>query len=488
MRLSTRFAGVLVIAIAALSAAALRSAPVDPVISMKARTMEQGELIVVTIKTTTAAERVMVSAFGRETKAFRDQDPLTWRALIGIDLDQKPDKYTVKIEVSSGSGKSAGFDQSVTVLPHAFPTRTLTVDDAYVNPPAEVTERIAREAEELAKLWTESSPERLWSGTFERPVPQESNSAFGSRSVFNGQARSPHSGADFLSPAGTPIHAPNAGRVMLARDLYFSGNTVIIDHGLGLFSQFAHMSKIGVEPGQTVTSGQVVGEVGATGRVTGAHLHWAVRLTGARIDPLSLLATLGGTPQASSSNCVTIGRPKPGVTYTMQHVESTGRTTQYTNTWESVTETGSRVRITGSAGPMVQVNEHHITDDAMVLDRSTKLNSNGGTIDSTTYRPGIIGDPAFRACPGKVWTISPVTATYQSSTNRASMATPAGSLRIIAIRERITVPAGTFDTVHYIRTSQSTDEYWKSLDAGVVVKHIARVGGNTVTETLISIK
>jgi murein DD-endopeptidase MepM/ murein hydrolase activator NlpD len=111
--------------------------------------------------------------------------------------------------------------------------------------------------------------------------------------VFNGEARSPHSGTDFLSPSGTPVKAPNAGRVVGARDLYFSGNSVIIDHGLGLFSFFAHLSRLEVAEGERVKTGQVIGLVGATGRVTGAHLHWTLRVGGARVDPLALLALLG---------------------------------------------------------------------------------------------------------------------------------------------------------------------------------------------------
>jgi murein DD-endopeptidase MepM/ murein hydrolase activator NlpD len=126
-------------------------------------------------------------------------------------------------------------------------------------------------------------------------VADPANSAFGTRSVFNGKSRNAHSGADFLSPAGTPIHAPNSGRIVVARPLYFSGNTVIIDHGLGLFSMLAHLSVIDVREGDRVSTGQVVGKVGATGRVTGPHLHWTVRAADARVDPLSLLALLGKT-------------------------------------------------------------------------------------------------------------------------------------------------------------------------------------------------
>jgi murein DD-endopeptidase MepM/ murein hydrolase activator NlpD len=153
--------------------------------------------------------------------------------------------------------------------------------------------RIAEDTKEQQVVWASSVASRLWATPFVRPVPQAANSAFGTRSVFNGEPRGAHSGADFLSPAGTPIKAPNAGRVMLAKDLYYSGNTVIIDHGLGVFSFLCHMSQIDVKVGDTVEPGQVVGLVGATGRVTGAHLHWTLRVAGARVDPLALLALLG---------------------------------------------------------------------------------------------------------------------------------------------------------------------------------------------------
>jgi murein DD-endopeptidase MepM/ murein hydrolase activator NlpD len=137
----------------------------------------------------------------------------------------------------------------------------------------------------------------LWT-RFIRPVPQRANSAFGTRSVFNGEPRNAHSGADFLSPAGTPVKSAASGRVMLAKNLYYSGNTVIVDHGLGVFSMFAHLSRIDVKPGTDVTEGQVVGLVGATGRVTGPHLHWTARVSGARVDPLALLAVLSPRPPA----------------------------------------------------------------------------------------------------------------------------------------------------------------------------------------------
>jgi murein DD-endopeptidase MepM/ murein hydrolase activator NlpD len=211
-----------------------------------------------------------------------------WEALVGIDLDVRPGTYTV--DVTAGAARAS---YHLLVSPRTFHTRRLTVDEAFVTPPKSEQARIDREAALLADTWKAPADERLWNGAFVRPVTEPANSAFGTRSVFNGKPRNAHGGADFLSPAGTPIHAPNAGRVVVARSLYFSGNTVIIDHGLGLFSLLAHLSAIDVHEGDRITTGQVVGKVGATGRVTGPHLHWTVRAAGARVDPLSLLAVLG---------------------------------------------------------------------------------------------------------------------------------------------------------------------------------------------------
>jgi murein DD-endopeptidase MepM/ murein hydrolase activator NlpD len=223
--------------------------------------------------------------------SFR-RDPLTWQVVIGIDLDVKPGTYPIAIAIERPTGPER-LEHPVTVAAKPFPTRRLTVDGAYVDPPSDVQARIVEEARLLTSIWSASAPERLWTGAFVPPVPHEANSAFGTRSIFNGQARSPHGGADFLSPARTPVAAPNGGRVVLARDLYYTGGTVVVDHGLGLVSLFAHLSRIDVRVGDAVTAGQALGLVGSTGRVTGPHLHWTLRLGGTRVDPLSLLAVLG---------------------------------------------------------------------------------------------------------------------------------------------------------------------------------------------------
>jgi hypothetical protein len=159
-----------------------------------------------------------------------------------------------------------------------------------------------------------------------------------------------------------------------------------------------------------------------------------------------------------------------------------------TNVWERVTETGSRLRAEGPAGVFVQVNAHHVENDVVVLDESSKLGPSGNPLDSTTFRPGLIAEPAFRACAGKSWQIPSVTATFKSGQADTSASTPAGNLRIVAVHERVTVPAGTLETVHYVRTSQSTDEYWKSIEHGVVVKHTGTLPVGTASEVLLEIR
>lgn len=272
--------------VATVTAVTGQSSAID--VAVAARAIQPGELVVLTLTPPAGATITRVRAFDRDLSAFQ-LDRGRWRVLVGIDLDATAGPHVVSIDATFG-GRANRRDFPLTVVPKTFPTRTLTVNDAFVNPPASAAERIAQDARDLANIWAHPATSRLWNGAFIRPVPHEANSAFGSRSVFNGQKRSPHAGADFLSPAGTPVKSPNSGRVVLARDLYYSGNTVIVDHGLGLFSLFAHFSAITVHEGDTVRAGDELGLVGATGRVTGPHLHWAVNVNGARVDPLSLLA------------------------------------------------------------------------------------------------------------------------------------------------------------------------------------------------------
>ena len=269
--------------IALLAMAGLAPAPAPLAITAGSPTARPGDVVVLTIRGVGADEMLHVRAFDRDLPSFSISQG-SRRALAGVDLEVRPGSYTITAE--AGERQAAHI---LRVVPRVFATRRLTVDPAFVNPPESERPRIERERARLEELWGTWTAQKLWTGAFSPPVPERPNSAFGTRSILNGEPRSPHGGADFPSPAGTPIKAPNAGRIVLAETLYFTGNTVVIDHGLGLYSLFAHMTVMNVQAGDAVRTGDVLGTVGSTGRVTGPHLHWAVRLAGARVDPISLI-------------------------------------------------------------------------------------------------------------------------------------------------------------------------------------------------------
>lgn len=177
----------------------------------------------------------------------------------------------------------------VRVAAYPYPTQELEVEEKYVAPPPEALERIERERARVAELFTLETPRR-----FALPLapPLErlgGASRFGSRRVFNREPRSPHSGADYSAAPGTLVLAPADGRVALAEEQYFAGVAVFLDHGDGLVSMSFHLSELLVRPGDEVRRGQPIGKVGATGRVTGPHLHFGLRWHGARVDPALLL-------------------------------------------------------------------------------------------------------------------------------------------------------------------------------------------------------
>ncbi|HEX7079649.1 MAG TPA: M23 family metallopeptidase [Gammaproteobacteria bacterium] len=213
-----------------------------------------------------------------------------WITVLGVDLDAAPGEHAAKIELAFADGRIERRTESIVVESVKFPTTELTVEPRYVELSPEDQARANRESREIAEIYATLTPEAYWNEPFTVPIPGiEGGRNFGHRRVFNGQPRAPHSGADLRAAMGTPIHAANRGRVVLAKNLFFSGNAVFIDHGLGVYSVYLHLSKIQVEPGMMVERGQVIGLSGATGRVTGPHLHWGVRVLDARVDPFSLL-------------------------------------------------------------------------------------------------------------------------------------------------------------------------------------------------------
>jgi murein DD-endopeptidase MepM/ murein hydrolase activator NlpD len=231
---------------------------------------------------------------GRRIEFFPARGGHGWYALVGVDVEGPAGPSTLQIRERRGADLR---DLSQTVEIHAahYRTGSLTVAPKFVEPGPDESERIKEESELKAKVFALSAAEPLWSASFRAPVTARPTDSFGTRRMFNGKLASIHKGMDFRAAAGTPVRAGNSGTVVLARPLYFEGNCVVIDHGLGLFSLSMHLSRIDVHEGQQVTTGERLGLSGATGRVTGPHLHWAVRWQGAYLDPAKLLRMdLGG--------------------------------------------------------------------------------------------------------------------------------------------------------------------------------------------------
>jgi murein DD-endopeptidase MepM/ murein hydrolase activator NlpD len=212
------------------------------------------------------------------------------RALLGVDLEKPAGTYDFQSTAKNAAGDLLTCKASIAVKAGKFATEHLNVAPNFVEPNPEQLAKAEEDRKRLREIFATVTPEKLWSGRFRIPLDGVTTGGnFGRRRVLNGQSSSPHTGVDFPAPTGTPVHAAQRGRVVLAEELYFSGNTVVIDHGLGVYTLYGHFSEIDVKPGDEVLAGAVIGKVGATGRVTGPHLHWGLRSTAPGSTPLRSL-------------------------------------------------------------------------------------------------------------------------------------------------------------------------------------------------------
>lgn len=240
---------------------------------------------VVTFKMPGAAESPpVVSYAGKPVLVARQVDG--WLAIVGVALDTEPGDYHVDV-LRLGAGEQK---LPFTVGAKNYAVQQLKVPPSQVNLSAEDEARVAREAEKVRAALDAFTPVAPTTLRLLQPVPGRRSSSYGLRRMFNGESRKPHSGMDIAAPVGTPIQAPLDGRVVDVGNYFFNGNNVIVDHGQGLVTMYCHLSKIRVEVGQELKRGEVLGDVGATGRVTGPHLHWGVALNGAMVDPALFLA------------------------------------------------------------------------------------------------------------------------------------------------------------------------------------------------------
>lgn len=226
---------------------------------------------------------------GRKLEFFRGRDGHVWFALAGADVEAVVGPSTLKITLHLKSGGVRELSETIPIEAAQYKISELTVEPKFVSPGPEELKQIAEDKQLKDKIFAASATQPLWSANFLAPVVAEPTDSFGPRRTFNGKLASIHKGMDFHAPSGTPVKAGNSGVVVLARPLYYEGGCVVIDHGLGLYTISMHLSRIEVKEGQNVATGDLVGLSGATGRVTGPHLHWAVRWQGAYLDPAKLL-------------------------------------------------------------------------------------------------------------------------------------------------------------------------------------------------------
>lgn len=272
------------------------SAAAGQIVWPKALEILQGELVEVNVS---GAELASVEGrLGAEKIFFYPSDASTFSAIVGADVDAKPLSSKLKLSARTYAGAETSTEVPVKIKARSFRQESFNVPPGFDQMTPENLKEIRREQAAFARVFAAPSEERLWDAPFIRPVPHEASaSSFGRRRIINGAPRAPHSGMDLSAPAGTDVVATNHGKVVLAGDFFLAGGSVVLDHGGALFTMYFHLSEIRVGEGTIVKKGDVLGLSGASGRVTGAHLHWGARLANARVDPLGLLKKISSNRQ-----------------------------------------------------------------------------------------------------------------------------------------------------------------------------------------------
>jgi hypothetical protein len=262
-------------------------------VSIKPDKIPLGGIALATIKTNDKIKLLDVKFLGERIPYYLDPSSRNYFVLLGAGLDCKPGVHILTVAWQGIDAPPGLYSHKVHVMARTFPEERLSVPERMVEFSPKILERVLNDQKVVKEICNNISDERYWRRPFVWPVKSKILSQFGFRRIFNNKPRSPHSGVDLRAPEGTPVLASNYGKVAMTRDCYLSGKTVILDHGKGLYTLYAHLDSYKVTEGQAIKQGQVIGLAGSTGRATGPHLHWGVSLLGKRLDPAELMALLG---------------------------------------------------------------------------------------------------------------------------------------------------------------------------------------------------
>jgi murein DD-endopeptidase MepM/ murein hydrolase activator NlpD len=275
---------------------------------------KQGQILVVKVLAEGGVTGVEGTFLGRSLSFFpetRTEERRGFVGLLGIDLQDEPGIHELTVKVQAGE-QSQTLTYRVQVLKEKFHVERLTLPKNKVDLDEKSLARWQAEQAQVKEMLANDSRTKFWQAGFVEPVSGKRTGIFGSVRIMNGQARNPHNGEDIGAPLGTEVVATNDGIVRLTVDHVFSGKGVFLDHGLGLYSMYFHLSEVLVKDGDVVKAGEIVGKVGATGRATGPHLHWGVKLNGARVNPYALL-DLPFKGSVQSAGPVPVSVPGSGV-------------------------------------------------------------------------------------------------------------------------------------------------------------------------------
>ena len=252
---------------------------------------KQGQIVVVKVPADGSVTAVQGKFLGRTINFFREtrpDEPKGFVGLVGIDLQDEPGTHELTVETTAGEQRQSK-KYHLQVVKEKFHVEHLKLPKDKVDLDDKAVARWKAEQAQVKEALAVDSQDKLWQPGFLEPVSGRRSGIFGSVRIMNGQPRNPHNGEDISAPLGTDVVATNDGVVRLTVDHFFSGQGIFLDHGLGMYSMYFHLSEVLVKDGEQVKAGQVVGKVGATGRATGPHLHWGVKLNGARVNPYALL-------------------------------------------------------------------------------------------------------------------------------------------------------------------------------------------------------